>query len=194
MKINKRQLDIIEAAGEILTNSGINGLTIKKLASKIGFSESALYRHFEGKEEIINTMLQYLSEDMDKRINSCIKNIDDPVEKLKAIFNNHFDFFKEKPYFLVAIFSEGLLEESKTINDSIMNIIDINKEYLLNIVEQAQQQNIFNTFLSAEDLVHIIMGSFRLYLLKWRLSGYSFDVKQKGNTLMSNILALITLK
>lgn len=194
MKIKKRQLDIIEAAGELLTNYGINGLTIKKLAAKIGFGESALYRHFESKEKIIITMLQYLSEDMDNRINSCTKNIDDPVVKLKAMFNDHFDFFNEKPYFLVAIFSEGLLEESKTINDSIMKIIDINKKYLLNIVEQAQQQNVFNTFVSAEDLVHIIMGSFRLYLLKWRLSGYSFDVKQKGNMLMSNILALITLK
>ena len=48
MEIKKRQLEIIEAAGEILTESGLAGLTTKNLAAKVGFGESALYRHFKG--------------------------------------------------------------------------------------------------------------------------------------------------
>jgi AcrR family transcriptional regulator len=60
--ISDRQIEIIEAAGKILTRSGISGLTIKNLAKEMQFSESAIYRHFTSKEEIIVAMLEYLAQ------------------------------------------------------------------------------------------------------------------------------------
>ncbi len=193
MEIKKRQLEIIEAAGEILTESGLAGLTTKNLAAKMGFAESALYRHFKNKEEIIVTMLQYLAADMDKRLTGCIVKLDNPVEKLKAVFNNQFDFFEKHPHFLVAVFSEGLLEESKKINTAITQIMATKRKHLLPIIKQGQQEGIIETSASAEDILHIIMGSFRLHMLQWRMTDFSFDVKQKGNKLMTSILLLIKI-
>jgi AcrR family transcriptional regulator len=191
MEIKERQLEIIEAAGEILTESGLAGLTTKNLAAKMGFAESALYRHFKGKEEIIVTMLQYLAADLDKRLAGCVANLDSPVEKIKAVFNNQFDFFQKHPHFLVAVFSDGLLEESKKINAAIMQIMATKRKHLLPIITQGQLEGLFETSASAEDLMHIIMGSFRLHMLQWRMTDFSFDVKQKGNKLMGSILTLI---
>lgn len=191
MEIKERQLEIIEAAGEILTESGIAGLTTKNLAAKMGFAESALYRHFKGKEEIILTMLRYLAKDMDNRLTLSVLDVESPEEKLKAVFNNQFDFFKKNPHFLVAIFSDGLLEESKAINEAIMQIMTTKRKHLLQIIQQGQKQNQFASSISADDLVHIIMGSFRLHMLQWRLSGFSFDLKSKGNKLMITLLTLI---
>jgi len=191
MKIKVRQLEIITAAGEILTESGIAGLTTKKLAAKIGFAESALYRHFKGKEDIMVTMLQYLAAEMDKRLKDCLVNINEPELQVKEMFNNQFDFFKKNPHFLVAIFSDGLLEGSKVINGAIMQIMDVKRKYLLQIVRKGQDEGVFKNNLSVDDLVHIIMGSFRLHMQQWRMAEFSFDVKQKGNKLMSGILTLI---
>ena len=92
MEIKKRQLEIIKAAGEILTESGLAGLTTKNLAVRMGFAESALYRHFKSKEDIVVTMLQYLAADMDKRLTACVTSLEDPLEDLKTVFNNQFDF------------------------------------------------------------------------------------------------------
>lgn len=194
MEIKERQLEIIEAAGEILTESGIAGLTTKNLAAKMGFAESALYRHFKGKEEIILTMLRYLSTNMDSRLKNAVSTIDSPNEKLIAVFNNQFTFFKKNPHFLVAIFSDGLLEESKAINEAILQIMGTKRKHLLQIIQQGQKQKQFTDTLSADELVHVIMGSFRLHMLQWRLSGFSFDLKLKGNKLMTNLLTLIQPK
>lgn len=191
MEIKKRQLEIIEAAGEILTESGIAGLTTKNLAAKMGFSESALYRHFKGKEEIILTMLRYLAMDMDSRLTNSANDIDSPREKLIAVFTNQFEFFKKNPHFLVAVFSDGLLEESQAINEAILQIMGTKRKHLLQIIQQGQKQKQFTDKLSADELVHIIMGSFRLHMLQWRLSGFSFDLKSKGNKLIENLLMLI---
>ena len=193
MKITDRQLEIITAAGEILTESGIAGLTTKKLAAKMGFAESALYRHFTGKEEIMVTMLQYLAADMDKRLKDCLLTIDESEFQLKEVFNNQFDFFKKNPHFLVAIFSDGLLEESKVINDAIMQIMVVKRKYLLQIIKKGQEEGVFKNTLSVDDMVHIVMGSFRLHMLQWRMAAFSFDVKLKGNKLMTSILTLIKI-
>ena len=69
--ISNRQLEIIAAAGKILTASGVSGLTIKNLAKEMKFSESAIYRHFASKEEIIIAMLEYLAQNIDERY-SCL--------------------------------------------------------------------------------------------------------------------------
>jgi len=79
--ISDRQLEIIEAAGKILTTSGISGLTIKNLAKEMKFSESAIYRHFTSKEEIIIALLEYLAESMDERYTNAISSEQTPKEK-----------------------------------------------------------------------------------------------------------------
>lgn len=194
MEIKERQLEIIEAAGEILTKSGFNALTTKNLAAKMGFSESALYRHYSSKEEIVLTMLKYLDREMDNRLTNSVNGIEDSEEKLKAIFNSQFDYFKKNPHFLVAIFSEGLLEASEAINEAINQIIATKKKHLLQCIRQGQKEKRVTSTLPADELVHIIMGSFRLHMLQWRLSGFAFDVKARGNKVISNLLTLVTIK
>jgi TetR/AcrR family transcriptional regulator, fatty acid metabolism regulator protein len=193
-EITNRQLEIIEAAGKILTELGINGLTTKNIAAKMDFGESALYRHFPSKEEIIRTMLQYLKQNMDERLTACIAHINAPDEQLIAVFNNQFDYFKDNPHFLVAIFSEGLLEKNEAINKTIMDIMSVKKGHLFKIVVLGQEKKVFNTQLPPEDLVHIIMGAFRLQMLQWRMSGFTFDLKIKGNKLIQSLLTLIVSK
>lgn len=194
MEIKERQIEIIEAVGEILTKSGFNALTTKNLAAKMGFSESALYRHYSSKEEIVLTMLKYLDREMDNRLTNSVNGIEDSEEKLKAIFNSQFDYFKKNPHFLVAIFSEGLLEASEAINEAINQIMATKKKHLLQCIRQGQKEKRVTSTLPADELVHVIMGSFRLHMLQWRLSGFAFDVKARGNKVISNLLTLVTIK
>lgn len=194
MEIKQRQLEIIEAASEILNQSGLAGLTTKNLAAKMGFSESALYRHFKSKEDIVLTMLKYLAKDMDVRFENSISSIESPQEKLKALFNSQFTFFKQKPHFLIVIFSDGLLEASEEINKAITSIMGITKKHLMQIIREGQKHKQFTNDLPPEDLTHIIMGSFRLHMLQWRIAGYSFDLKMKGNKLMTNLFTLMSSK
>ncbi len=53
----ERQKEIVEAALELITTKGIQGVTIKNLAKKIGITEPAIYRHFKSKTEILLSIL-----------------------------------------------------------------------------------------------------------------------------------------
>ena len=121
MEITPRQLEIIEATGKILTTSGVSRLTIKNLAKEMQFSESAIYRHFESKEEILLMMLQYLRYNI-TLIKSSLSKTDDVEKDFCMFFQKLSKFFNANPYFAVAVFSEGLLDENEKLNKEIMGI------------------------------------------------------------------------
>ncbi|WP_209332169.1 TetR/AcrR family transcriptional regulator [Lunatimonas salinarum] len=188
--ISERQKEIIDAAGRILTESGIGGLTTKKLALEMGFSEAAIYRHFSSKEAIILALLEYLRENMSSRLSALDSNLG--VEDLfKAIFSSQFSFFTAHPHFVVAVFSDGLWEESDQINQAILALMQTKMGFLMPLIQKGQAQGIFKTDVSAEKLVHLVLGAFRLQMFKWRVSGFNFDLNTTGNELIQSILTLI---
>lgn len=192
--ISDRQLEIIEAAGKILTASGLSGLTIKNLAKEMKFSESAIYRHFESKEDIILTLLEYLAKDMEDRFLRVISEEQSAEEKFITIFKSQFSFFTENPHFVVAVFSDGLIEESQKINEKIIRIMSVKMKHLMPIIKEGQNENIFTNSVSIEDLLNIVMGTFRLQIFKWRVANFDFDIRIKGDHMIESLLILIRNK
>lgn len=186
-----RQLEVIQAAAKILTQSGVSGLTIKNVAREMGFSESALYRHFKSKEHIILTMLHFVLQQVDSAFIFKLNSMFAPEEKLTALFKNQFSFFKKNQHLAVAIFSDGLLEESKRINEMLLTIISTRKKLLEPIIQEGQKRGVFRKDLSANELTHITMGAVRLLMYKWRIRQFQFDIEKQGAKLIGSILKLI---
>ncbi len=189
--ISARQLEIIDAAGRILTASGVSGLTIKNLANEMKFSEGAIYRHFTSKEEIIIALLDYLSNDMDERL-AKVNSIEvGPEEKFVALFQNQFSFFKKNPHYVVAVFSDGLLEASQRINETILRVMEVKMKHLKMIVVEGQKKKVFTNEISADEIVSIVLGAFRLQMYRWRVANFKFDIKKSGYKMIQSMLVLI---
>lgn len=192
MVIKPRQLEIIEAAGQLVTEDGFAALTTKRLAERMHFTEAALYRHFKSKEEILVTMLNHLAENIDERLGRLAVEHAVPVERVRAMFDSQFTYFQKNPQYLMAIFATGMLEASHGIDTGIERIMVVKRRHLLNAIKDGQRSGIFTSEHSAETLSHILMGTFRLHMLQWRMSGRSFDVRRKGMALIAATLDLIT--
>lgn len=190
MTISERQKEIIDAAGKILTQSGISGLTTKNLAKEMGFSEAAIYRHFPSKEAIILAMLDFLRSNMDSRL-AAVNQSQGVEERFRAIFSSQFSFFAQNQHFVVAVFSDGLWEESGQVNQAILALMQTKMKYLLPLIQEGQNLGLFKSSITSEQIAHIVMGSFRLHMFKWRVSGFSFDLVSSGNELIDSILEVI---
>jgi len=192
-EITERQLEIIEASSKLLTQGGVSGLTIKNIAKEMEFSESAVYRHFKSKEEIIIAMLNYLSESMNIRLSKICSSDNSAKQRLINVFQSQLDFFEANPNFVVAVFSDGLFEESQKINEAIQRIMAVNMKNLIPVVAEGQVKGEFINTMTPEELMHIVMGSFRLQMYKWRISNMKFDIQTEGKRVLNNIIKLITL-
>jgi AcrR family transcriptional regulator len=191
MNITSRQLEIIESAGKILTVSGVSGLTIKNLAKEMNFSESAIYRHFPSKEKIIITMLNYLADSIDERLLKSLNNPDNTEGKFKSLFRSQINYFKNNPHFVVAVFSDGLLEESQQINETIKKLMETKIKHLMPIIIEGQKNGLFTINVKSEELTNIVMGAFRMLLYKWRVENFKSDIMLHGENMVNSILSII---
>jgi TetR/AcrR family fatty acid metabolism transcriptional regulator len=190
-KITRKQLEIIEAAGKILSISGVSGLTIKNLAKEMQFSEAAVYRHFTSKEKIVLVMLQYLTEALEGIYKTSYSKNDSPENKLIQLIEKKLEFFKKHPHFAVVTFSDGLLESSQEINSAIHRLMQTKQKYITAIILENQATKNFTKTLSEEELIHLIMGSIRLQMFKWRVANFDFDIVEAGIQRLKSIISLI---
>lgn len=189
---SQRQYEIIQAAGKLLIEKGVKGLTTKNLAAEMGFSESALYRHFKNKEDIIVFLLEFLKQNIEQRLTEIAYSSAKPTEKLSQIFNSQFVYFSQNPHFVVAILSEGLFDETEKIYNTMLKIVQYKVQIISGIIEQAKLQNEILETISTADMVHILMGSFRLMMLKWKISKFQLNLIEQGNALMQININLLT--
>ena len=193
-EITPRQLEIIEAAGQLITEDGYAKLTTKRLAERMQFSEPALYRHFASKEEILVTMLQHLTASVQERMAEVVLREELPEPRLRAMFDSHFSYFKAHPQYLMAIFATNFMEPSPATEAANMGLMEVMRQHLRAVIGEGQKTGAFTKTISADMLVHIVMGTFRLHMLQWRISGRGFDLTRKGRGLMDAVISLISTK
>lgn len=192
-EISTRQQEIMEAAGRIMTSEGIGGLTTKNLAKAMNFSESAIYRHFSSKEDIVISLLGFLANEMDERLTKVIASEADSQAKFEAIFKSQCQFFSTHPHFLVAVFSDGLLDESVHLNKKVLGIMNLKMKHLEPVLARCQKEGIFTSDVDTQQLSYIVLGTFRLLMFRWRAAKFEFDLIKEGNLMMKSLLALLMI-
>lgn len=194
MNITSRQMQIIEASGRILASKGISALTIKNLAAEIGFVESALYRHFKSKEDVIVLLIRYLCDNIQSRFEPIIQQDISNEEKLKQLFNSQFTYLSQNPHFVVVALSDGLIDETDIIKNEVMKIFLYKMSVIIDLFEEGLKNGEWNTTLPPVDLIHFLMGGFRLIMFKWKFSNFSFDLPKEGNHMIQQFFTMIQVQ
>ena len=86
------------------------------------------------------------------------------------------------------------MEESQRINETILKIMAVKIKHLMPKSLEGQQMNVFTNSISADELMHIVMGTFRLQMFKWRVANFQFDINRNGDNMIQALLILIKSK
>ncbi|HYA08227.1 MAG TPA: TetR/AcrR family transcriptional regulator [Gaiellaceae bacterium] len=76
---------ILEAAAQLATTEGLEGLSIGHLAERIGMSKSGLYAHFGSKEELQLATVDTAREIFEAEVVRPTETITDPLSRLEAL-------------------------------------------------------------------------------------------------------------
>ncbi len=187
----ERQQEILEHAINLIAEKGIQGMTIKNLSKRLGITEPAIYRHYESKIEILISLLDYFitttSGIFQEQINSEISASD----RIKIIFQKHFEAFERTPALVAVIFSEEIFRNEIVLSNKVKHIMERNAASIDAIIEAGKQRGEISKSLSTQQLTTIFMGSLRLVVKKWQMNGFSFDLSTEGEELFQTLNQLI---
>ncbi len=187
-----RQAEIVSTALEIVSEKGITSLTIKAISSRIGISEAAIYRHYESKTHIMLAILD-LFKKQSTQLFQQRKNEQKPAPiKIKEIFSRHFVKFHQTPSLIPVIFSEELFRNEPQLLNKVGDIIRENQYTLCQIIRQGQDRQEIRNDLEAEQIATIVLGTLRLFIKKWQLSKYTFNLVKEGEKMVRSVITVIS--
>ena len=189
-KLSERQKEIINASLELIAESGIQSLTIKNLSKKIGLVESAIYRHYDRKTQILIAILDTISE----RDKSNEKKDDESIIAfLERKFENHFLIFTQKPALVSVVFAEDLFQNEPLLVEKTRLKVEKCIFDLTALIQKGQQNGEIRKDIDPEIVSVMINGSIRMLVKQWKMSDYSFDLIKKGKALMNSFKVVLEL-
>ena len=190
-EITKRQQEIINVSLELIAESGIQSLTIKNLAKKIGFVESAIYRHYENKIQILLAILDFFKQNTEHFFSNQLNSNDNALIKIENLFQNHFKKFSTSPSLVSVIFSEEIFRNEAELTGKVIEIMEKNIASLKIIIETGQSRGEIRADIEASHLSVMIMGSLRMFVKQWHMANYNFNLTEKGSEFINSIKILI---
>ena len=191
MQLTDRQHEIVDAAVDIIARQGIQELTIKKLSKRIGISEPALYRHFENKHAILVAILEFFGEWSRCAVADIGESRSPPEEKLREVFRRHTRRFAESPSTSGVVFAEEIFKNEPALAQSVVRIMGVAQTAVHGILKRGSRPECFAPRYRWSTS-RTVLGSLRLLVTRWRLSGYAFDLREQGQQLADSVVALVS--
>jgi AcrR family transcriptional regulator len=181
MEFTPRQEEIISNAVKLIDKKGIQGLTIKNLATEMQFTEAALYRHFPNKLAILTAII---SKFKNQTYESIKTNYEQSPINLKTIFN-HLQklslYFESNPSIVSVIFAEEIFQNHSSLQKKILELFSMNEEFFAEGIKNSDIRNKSNPQITAL----CILGSYRLLVKKWKLHNKPYSLVGETKNLIN---------
>ena len=166
--IDKRCL-ILDAALRTFAKRGYSDTKVAEIATEAGVAEGTLYNYFQSKEELLLALFDekwnIIINDIRKKIN----RLEDPNDKLKAIFTSIVTMFRKNrqlaELFMIDIKQSNIFLNNYTIN-RIVEFLDIIESVLI----EGKNKELYKKNLDTRVARMIIFGAAQGILLSWVLS------------------------
>ncbi len=186
--LTEKQEEIIRISLKLLAEKGSKGLTIKNIAKMNGTVESAIYRHFKNKNEILLGILNILQK------NSLGGNYEENKNTLLQIettLRQHFKTFSEYPFIVSVFFCDGLFQDNEDLSKKMNDLTKKGIMSITEIIKKGQEKGEIRSDIDAFHLSILIAGSFRMFLKNWKISNYNFDLETEGKKMSEAIIKLL---
>jgi len=145
---------ILDAARELFTTEGYDGVSMRKVAEKIEYSPTAIYLHFADKEELFHELCQEDFARLAEVFQSSAMPTD-PVGRLRFIGKTYIDFGIHYPnHYKLMFMTASPIKELNDDDREIKGNPEVDAYAFLKIsVEQAIAAGVFRDELTSADLI-----------------------------------------
>ena len=88
---------LIAAALPLIDREGLESLTLRRLASQVGVSHAAVYRHFRDKQALVDALALEGMMEMRRALQGSLSGQSDPVAAFRAFYRAYVTYAVEHP-------------------------------------------------------------------------------------------------
>jgi AcrR family transcriptional regulator len=178
-----RQKQIVDAARKVIIKYVSEHVTVKRIAKEVGFSETAVYRHFKSKKDILSLLADHTEDSLVGDITSATTEGRTPLEILDSVLRSHLSAIEQRRGISFQVIAEIISLGDKKLNRKISHAIErytgCLKELLSEGIKCGEVRADIDLEAAATALFGIIQGLVNI----WALTNYDFDPQEKYEAL-----------
>ncbi len=173
---NIRKEQIIKASIDIISKSGVRGLSITSIAKAVGIVPSAIYRHYENKKEILLDISKMFSLNLTKLIEKAEAQEQNPLSRVKKVLYLHVQLLIQNRFFPIFMFSEEVFLEDNNLKQQFKASFGKFLTHIAKYFNAAKEQNLIRQDISEQSLTIMYLGLFLPIAMSLIVLGVEFEV------------------
>ncbi|HYA43555.1 MAG TPA: TetR/AcrR family transcriptional regulator [Syntrophobacteraceae bacterium] len=170
-----RREQITETALNVIANQGVGSLSMAVLARRIGLVPSAIYRHFDSKDKVLDSVVDLLQKKLLGNVAIVRKEGTDHLNQLKRLLALHVRLILEHQALPRLIFSGDIYYGQPERRKKIFKIVEKYLHEVASIIREGQRQGRINPDLDPDMLSVVFLGLIQPAAILWHLSDGKFD-------------------
>jgi len=171
-----RQEQIAQAALSLIAAQGLKGLSVAAVARRVGLVPSAIYRHFKGKEQMLEAVLQYVRSRIFENFEAVCHEEADSIRRLERVVFYNVQMARELQAMPRIIFSEGLYTIYPGVRRRAYEVLKGYLGKIEELVREGQRQGRIRAELDPGSLAVMVWGLLPPAVILLQLSEGRFDV------------------
>jgi AcrR family transcriptional regulator len=160
----------------LIAEEGLKGVSVASVARRVGLVPSALYRHFKGKEAILEATIVLVRDRLFENLRTVRQQTPDPLEQLRLLMMRHVRTIREFQAAPRIIFSDEMLSAPPQKKSTSYTFIRSYLDQVADIIGQGQQRGDINPDLKPQSLSVIFLGLIQPPIFLWTLSKGKFPL------------------
>jgi len=178
-----RQKQIVDAACKVIIKYGTEHVTVKRIAREVGISETAIYRHFKSKKDVMSLLVEQIEERLFGDLTRAVASGFTPLETLDNVMKSHLSSIEQRKGISFQVIAEIMGLGDKKLNAKVSRVIDKYIENLKNLLVEGVKSGEVSKDIDLEAAATALFGIIQGLVNIWALNNYSFDLQQKYTTL-----------
>ncbi len=170
MDFTPRQEQILDKALELIRAEGLAGLTMRKVAGLMGFSEPAIYRHFKTKQDLVLGIIRKLEISLLEPMQVIAAQTQRPViERIGDILAHHLNLIADNNALPILLFAEASVSPDERLGKAMAEVFGSYENLLKSLIGEGHRSGEINPALPVDDGALILMGAPTACALRLRL-------------------------
>jgi AcrR family transcriptional regulator len=176
IKTEIRQEQIAHAALALIARRGLNHLNISALAREVGVVPSAIYRHYQGKDGVLESVLDLISRSLLANVDAVCQTTPDALQRLHLLLMRHVQLVRHHVGIPRVLFSEQIFADSAGRRRRVHQILEGYLRKIAEIVVTGQRQGQIRGDIAPDAAALMFLGLVQPAIILWLMSKGTFDV------------------
>lgn len=166
----RRELTVA-AVIELAAEQNPTDITTAAIASRMGLTQGALFRHFSNKAAILQAVMSWVSSALMARLNQAGQDAASPLAALEAMFTTHIEFVVRHPGIPRLLFGELQRAEKTAAKIMVQELIKQYGELLHRLIKEGQACRELDPDLNPEEAAILFIGTIQGLVMQSLLAG-----------------------